>query len=253
MPRNARRKSRSGMYHIMVRGVNKQTIFEDDEDRLRLLELIQKYKAISQFNLYSYCLMSNHVHLLIKESDESVSKTMQRINGSYVSWFNKKYERSGHLFQDRFRSENVETAPSFLKVLRYIHQNPVKAGLSHSVLDCKWTSINEYVSRANLVDIDLALNMFGSDKKVAIPLFAEYMQTITDDQFLEDYHKNYLTDSEIISHLVCLGLSNSSALQQCQKDRRDAIILELKTLTGVSARQLSRITGISKSVIDRIR
>ncbi|MBP1970237.1 REP element-mobilizing transposase RayT [Virgibacillus natechei] len=253
MPRKARRASRNGIYHIMLRGVNRQTIFEDDEDRLRLLETIKRFKNISKIKIYSYCLMDNHVHLLIKETEETVSKAIQRISSSYVYWYNNKYERSGHLFQDRFKSENVETISYFLTVLRYIHHNPLKAGLENSVFDCKWTSMNEYLDPTNVVDIDFALQLFSSNRSKAIQLFTDYMQESNDDQCLDDHLKVKTSDSEVRSHLVALGIPNNSILQQMEKKNRDEIISKLKGMNGVSVRQLSRIIGISKSVIDRVR
>lgn len=253
MPREARRSSQNGIYHIMLRGINRQTIFEDDEDKLRLLETMKRFKNISEVEIYAYCLMDNHVHLLIKETQETVSKAIQRISSSYVYWYNNKYERSGHLFQGRFRSENVETITYFYTVLRYIHQNPIKAGLANNIFDCKWTSINEYSGRTNLVDIDFALQLFSSNRSKAIQLFTDYMQKTNDDQCLDDYVKVRISDSEVRSLLFKLGIPNNSTLQQMKKKKRDAIILELRELNGVSVRQIARITGISKSVVDRVR
>lgn len=175
MPRSPRLRSSNGIYHIMLRGINKQTIFENDEDKLRLLETIMRYKDISKFKVYCYCLMDNHIHLLLEETDETISKAIQRISASYVFWYNNKYERCGHLFQERFKSENVETARYFLTVLRYIHQNPVKAGLAANVFECRWTSIDEYFQNPVLVDINLGFNLFSSNRNKAIQLFAEFM------------------------------------------------------------------------------
>ncbi|WP_332310325.1 MULTISPECIES: transposase [Metabacillus] len=137
IPRVARTKSSSGIYHIMLRGINRQTIFEDDEDKIKFLVTLKKYKEISKFQLYSYCLMDNHIHLLLKESGETISESIKRISSSYVYWYNNKYERCGLLFQERFKSENVENILYFLTVLRYIHQNPLKAGLAKTVFDSK--------------------------------------------------------------------------------------------------------------------
>jgi putative transposase len=253
MSRKPRRKSRSGIYHIMLRGINRQTIFEDEEDKLRLLETIEKYKEKSKFKIYGYCLMDNHVHLLIKETEECVSLIIQRISASYVYWYNHKYERCGHLFQERFKSENVETISYFITVLRYIHQNPIKAGLAANVFDCKWTSIQEYLGHTHFVDIGPALKLFSPDRSKALQLFNEYMQESNDDQCLDDYVRVKMSDSEVKCYLVTLGVPNSSFLQQMKREERDAIILKLKGLKGVTHRQLSRITGISKSVITRAR
>ena len=251
MPRNARKKSRSGVYHIMLRGVNRQTIFEDEEDKTKFLETLKRYKDISKYHLYSYCLMDNHVHLLVRESEETISEAIKRISSSYVYWYNLKYERCGHLFQARFRSENVETRTYFLTVLRYIHQNPMKAGLVKDVFEYKWTSLHEYVGKVKMVDIDAGLRLFSKDKKEAINMFIQHTNEVNDDQCLEDQVRVRVSDSEVREYLRELGITNSSLLQQMERENRDETLVKLKQLNGVTVRQLSRITGISKSVIQR--
>ena len=134
MPRQARKKSKTNIYHIILRGINRQIIFEDSEDYTRFIETLDRYKAVSGHNVFAYCLMSNHIHMLIKAEKEEPNLIMKRIACSYVYWYNSKYYRSGHLFQDRFRSEPVETDEYFLTVLRYIHQNPIKAKLVDNTL-----------------------------------------------------------------------------------------------------------------------
>ena len=95
MPRRARKKSDSGTYHIMLRGINKQQIFEEKEDYEKFLEVLKSCKAISEFKLYAYCLMGNHIHLLIKEGKESLETIFKRIGGKFVYWYNVKYQRVG--------------------------------------------------------------------------------------------------------------------------------------------------------------
>ena len=108
MARMIRRKSESGIYHIMLRGVNRQMIFLSDADNLRFLQILGEVKDISNFSLLGYCLMGNHIHLLVMERDEGIDKFMQRILVRFVSWYNKAYSRCGPLFQGRFRSEPIE-------------------------------------------------------------------------------------------------------------------------------------------------
>lgn len=253
MPRIPRKLSSNGVYHVMLRGINKQTIFEDDQDKHRFLDTIKRYKNASRFEVYSYCLMDNHIHLLIKEIEEPVSSVIQRISSSYVHWYNNKYDRCGHLFQERFKSENVETTTYFLTVLRYIHQNPVKARLATNVFESKWTSIHEYINKASLVDVEYGLNLFSKDRGRAIFLFIMYMQEPNDDECLDENIRVKISDHEVIIYLHELGITNISALQQMKKETRDNVIKNLRELNGVSVRQLSRVTGISKSVIDRVR
>ena len=129
MPRHAREKSQSNIYHVMLRGVNRQIIFEDDRDRQYFMTAMQRCKEVSRYRLHAFCLMPNHVHLLIEPAEEPLETVFKRIGVSYANYFNKRHERVGHLFQDRFRSENVETDEYYMTALRYILQNPVKAGI----------------------------------------------------------------------------------------------------------------------------
>lgn len=127
MPREARKNSVSGVYHIILRGANKQEIFHDDDDRIKFLDTLRKYSQRFGVKIYAWCLMSNHVHLLLREGDESISITMKRIGVSFALYYNYKYMTTGHLFQDRFKSENVESTNYLLTVTRYIHQKPHKS------------------------------------------------------------------------------------------------------------------------------
>ncbi len=118
MPRTARKRSESGIYHIILRGINRQAIFNDDEDRKKFKDTLRRYKEVCEFYLYGYCFMGNHLHLLLSVGHEPLEQIMRRI---------------GNLFQDRFKSEPVESDAYLLTVLRYIHLNPVKAGMVKEV------------------------------------------------------------------------------------------------------------------------
>jgi len=138
--RRLREKSNSSIYHIILRGINKQDIFHDAEDKMRLIETLIYYKNICEYEIYGYCLMDNHIHFLIKEVKETISQAIKRVGVSYVYWYNLKHQRNGHLFQDRFKSEKIEDDRYLLTVLRYIHQNPIKAGIVADVAKYKWSS-----------------------------------------------------------------------------------------------------------------
>ena len=116
MPRQERKKSKTGIYHVMLRGINQQTIFEDEEDNQRFLQTLKDYQEKSGYIIYAYCLMGNHIHLLMKEGEEDIGLAFKRIGVSYVYWYNWKYERRGHLFQGRFKSE-ANTRGRFFCVL----------------------------------------------------------------------------------------------------------------------------------------
>ena len=153
MPRGPRKRSNSSIYHVIIRGINKQIIFESDDDRYEFLSRLKSFIDENKFIMFGYCLMDNHVHLLVQEIEDDISTIIKRISASYVFWYNKKHERCGHLFQERFKSEPVETESYLLTVLRYIHRNPIEAGLSKDILDYKWSSYKEYIQEPIITDI----------------------------------------------------------------------------------------------------
>ena len=140
MPRTARKISETGIYHVMLRGINRQNIFEDDQDRLYFMSVLASCKKVSGFRLHAFVLMSNHIHLLLEPLDEPLDMIFRRIGTRYAVWYNRKYQRAGHLFQDRFRSENVSTVQYYQTVLRYILQNPMKAGMEKHPGEYRWSS-----------------------------------------------------------------------------------------------------------------
>ena len=163
MPRTARKKSESSIYHVMLRGINKQRIFEDREDYERFLFLLERYRETCGYRVYAWCLMPNHIHILLKEGNEPLYSVFRRVGASFVYWYNLKYERTGHLFQDRYKSETVEDDTYFLTVLRYIHQNPVKAGLCNFPDEYLYSSYSHYFKRGN-IDSDFILGMISKDE-----------------------------------------------------------------------------------------
>ena len=244
MPRQARRKSESGIYHIMLRGINKQVIFEDEEDNFKFLETLKKYKAISGYKIFAYCLMSNHVHLLLKVEKEDIDLIIKRVASSYVYWYNWKYKRNGHLFQDRFKSEPVENDSYFLTVVRYIHQNPLKAGVCKSIDGYNFSSYNEYVKKADSVDTDFCLGIIDKEQ------FLDFNNEYNEDVCLEIEKDNFrLTDDE--AREIIFKISKCRTITQFQNlniDKRDKC-LKLLRVNGLSIRQISRLTGIGFNVV----
>ena len=244
MPRQAREQSASGIYHIVLRGINRQNIFEDEEDREKLLQTLGHYKAISGYRLFAYCLMSNHIHLLIKIEKENLGVVIKRIAGSYVYWYNWKYRRCGHLFQDRFKSEPVNDDSYFLTVLRYIHQNPVKGGLCKSVKDYRYSSYSGYLKESELLDTDFCLGLISREQ------YVEYNNEYRDEVCLDLEESEFrLTDDEAKSIIQKVSkCKNATEFQGLDLAKRDKY-LKLCREKGISIRQLSRLTGISFNII----
>ncbi|MBR0414893.1 MAG: transposase [Clostridia bacterium] len=248
MSRQARKKSESGIYHVMLRGINKQRIFYNEQDYKMFIKSLIAAKDAGSFSLYAYCLMDNHIHLLIKEEGEALATVIKRIACRFVYWYNLKYERVGHLFQDRFRSEPVDTDEYFVSVLRYIHQNPVKAGLVASCKEYTYSSYQWYFVNSKLINKDFALSLMSEEQfkefhtkleKKSIMDLEETKKRISDEKAQELFKK--ITKCE-----------NATEFATLEKKQRRKFGAQLKEL-GLSNRQIVNNTGLSYSWIEGIK
>lgn len=251
MPRTARKKSATGIYHVLMRGINQQRIFEDEDDFALYLQILERVKRENPFILYAYCLMDNHVHLLVGERDASLSRVVQRIGGSYAYRFNQKYDRSGHLFQDRFKSEPVEDDAYFVTVLRYIHANPVKAGLCRSAEQYRWSSCRWLGCAGGLVDKPCLFDIVSREELAT----ASGSEGEGVDPFPASCRgrRQRLEDDDAMALLKgASGVDSSGAFQRLSKqEQRRAVGVLFER--GSSIRQVARITGLSKGVVEAWR
>jgi len=253
MPRVARIKSSTGIYHLMTRGINQQNIFSSDDDYERFLNTLSRYSRKSNCEIYAYCLMDNHIHLLLKEGQEPLATTMKRIGTSYVYYYNWQYNRKGHLFQDRFKSEPVEDDAYFLTVLRYIHQNPVKAGITDDPVTYPWSSYTEYTDKVKLVNTSFALKLFNQDHEKAIEEFINFHHQPNEDKCLDITEKRETFSDKMIRQLVSKKYNIELAtLSNIKPETQKKVLSYLKELNGCSLRQLSRLIGLTLYQVRRV-
>lgn len=232
----------------MMRGINRQDIFEDEEDRYRFMTVLGRCKELSEFKLHAFVLMSNHVHLLIEPVGEPLEVIFKRICTSYAVWFNRKYMRAGHLFQDRFRSEGVGTDQYYKTVLRYIMQNPIKAGMVSSMEQYRWSSYPAYkYGKGLLTDTSYALSLWSSQSALI-----DYLTEQNDDSVMdEEEHDWRLRDDTAKEIMMRLTHCNSASDFQrfdlsVQKEFAGKLYLE-----RLSMGQIARLTGMSKTTVYR--
>ena len=252
MSREKRRFSSTGLYHIVFRGLNRQSLFEEDRDYKKFKEILQNQKESKSFEIYAYCLMSNHVHMFIKESETGdIVKIMHKILTSYVGWYNIKYQRSGSLIGNRYKSEPIEDDKYVFAVVRYIHQNPVKAGVVENIIDYEWSSYKEYIEKIELIDENFLFVMLDSEKDRAKKIFIELHKEIE----LEDFQisdRKKLTDSQVKRKIVkVIKRDDVKSIANLPKEERNRILCILRQDEKLSIGQLERITGISRGIITR--
>ena len=264
MPRQQRQTSGTGIYHVMLRGINHQDIFEDREDYWKFLRLLrqQTFPEDNQGKplpphciIYAYCLMPNHVHLLIRELDEGISAPISSISIAYAQYFNKRYEHSGHLFQDRFKSEPVNDMTYFVTLLRYIHQNPIAAGIAPDVRHYPWSSWCEYqADMMCIIPICTTQHVFA--RLSAEDLTALVNEPLSKTLKILDFDNEMairLSDDKVREFLLtACGVTNVVDIQHFPKETRNDIIKQLRDY-GASIRQITRIIGISEGIIRKIK
>jgi len=178
MSRPLRLEFPDALYHVTSRGDRRENIYEDDTDRLRFLDIYAS--VIEQFNwvCYAYCLMDNHYHLLIQTPDGNLSKGMRQLNGVYTQVYNRKHNKTGHLFQGRYKAILVDEEAYLLELSRYIVLNPVKARLVRQVKHWKWSSYRATAGKEPVpqwLSVDNLLSQFGKQRKTTIRKYEAFV------------------------------------------------------------------------------
>ena len=253
MARHARIQSATGIYHIIMRGINKQSIFECREDFERFKLCIEKVKEVSEIKVLAYCLMCNHVHIVAGVGSEPLGVSFKRIGVRYAYWYNRKYNRQGPLFQDRYRSEPIEDDTYLLTAVRYVHQNPIKAGLCKEPKEYEWSSFADYVGEWNeITDTSLVLGIYSKDPTEQIRLFEEFTEKDNDDEFEDIGDEICVSDTALRERMnnICHA-SNAEEFQALSREERNQSLLAMRN-SGMSIRQIVQQTGESYWAVQSI-
>jgi REP element-mobilizing transposase RayT len=248
MARQERLISSTNIYHILLRGINRQRIFEKAEDYIQFLDFLYSVKKQSGFTLYAYCLMGNHIHLLIKEGEEPLSQIFRRLGTRYAQWFNKEYERVGSLFQNRFRSEPVETNEYFITVLVYIFQNPVKAGICRYPAEYEWGSRRFLGKTEGLIDESALFEICPASE-----IKQRERELVDEDLFSEPkIGRRAAYADKTVAFIIrqISGAENASDFQRLSRDGQKSAVKELRS-NGVPIRQIARLPGLSNGVVGK--
>lgn len=184
MGRKLRIEYAGAIYHVIQRGNNKEIIFKENKEKEFLIDDIVKRKISYGYKLLGYVIMDNHYHLLIQTLDKSLQKIMHGINNRYSKYFNYKNKRTGHLFEGRYKAIPVQDESYLLSLIRYIHQNPVRAGMYCNAKDYEWSS--DYCYRNNKgdkVDIEIILDTISFKRKNAIMEYTRFIEELEENDY----------------------------------------------------------------------
>jgi len=233
MARRPRIEFEGGFYHVITRGNQRQKIFHEEKDFLKYLEFLADYKDRYGFWIYAYVLMGNHVHLLIETGQVPLSKILQGINQRFTMYFNRRYGTVGHLFQGRYKAILCDRDAYLLSLVKYLHYNPLRAGLVRDPEEYRWSSHQEYIrlNKNGLVDTGLVLGMFSKDSKRGCRLYREYMREedkTSKEEFYRTVDQRVLGDEEFVERV---------------RGRVKSGIFAKRRRHGISLREIARGVG----------
>ncbi len=215
MPRAARIYTGTGIFHILTRGNNKQWVFKDDTDFRAYKSMLKDIKAEQPFKLYHYCLMNNHVHLIIETNkDTELSKLMKRLNLLYYHYYKKRYGYTGHFWQDRFKSLLIEKDKYLIACGVYIEHNPVRAKMIRLAQDYPYSSYSYYAygKADDLIDRDICYDCIGQTDKARQ---YEYRQFKASDQINErTFNQLFLGSNSFVKQMEDKFKINNTRLER---------------------------------------
>lgn len=191
MARKPRLEIGGGLYHVISRGNNRRKIFHSEADYLRFIDILAIQKSKLPFYLYAYCLMPNHLHLLIEMQEDPLSRIMQRVLTGYSQYHNRKYKKIGHVFGGRYKSILCQTDRYLAELVRYIHLNPVRARMVKRAESYPYSGHRAYIGpdRSGLVDAEPVLRHFGGTKRRAIEVFERFVEAGAGETSQDEYYR----------------------------------------------------------------
>ena len=230
MTRSLRIEYEGAVYHVTARGNERKPIFKDGEDHKRLLQIIFQAKEKYDLKIISYVLMPNHYHLLLETPEGNLTKSMKYIQTNYAIYFNRRHKRSGHLFQGRYKAFIVEKESYLLEVSRYIHLNPLRAGMVKRLEDYEWSSYPEYMGKkkSDWIESGMILEQFGGSRDNREKRYREFCYAgkgVRWEGFKEDIYGGFILGSKgftqkVKARMKKMKISGEVPLRRKLKERK---------------------------------
>ena len=273
MGRAIRIEFTGALYHVTSRGDRREDIYEDDADRRRFLELLGYVCETYNWVCHSYCLMSNHYHLVVETVEGNLSKGMRHLNGLYSQTYNRRHQKVGHVFQGRYKAILVEKESYLLELCRYVELNPVRAHMVHRAGDWPWSSYQAMagdVTSPSWLATDFILSYFAAKKGVAIKAYIKFVGEGKDqpspwenlrnqiflgnDEFVEASMAKLDCQEHLFAELHPLKRRMPKPLEyyQQQNSTRDKAIVEAYQSGGYTMKEIGKYFGLGESMISRL-
>lgn len=200
MPRKSRKLLGETVCHHMVQGINKEEIFKTEDNKEKYIELLKKYYKEFKIDIIAYCIMDNHVHMLLYANDiKQISNFMKNINSIYAMYYNKKTDRVGYVFRNRFKSVPIMDRKQLYTCIKYIHMNPVKAGKVKEESDYRYSSYNDYLNKTGFIHEEILKFIFNSSNN-----YIEKFQSIEYENSKEEVNLKKALEDFLIKEKLTL-------------------------------------------------
>ena len=236
MPRRARRDLESNYLHVIAQGINRELIFKTERNKRKYYELLINNKEDFDVYILAYCIMNNHVHVLIySDKIDNISKYMKLVNTSFAQYYNKINDRVGYVFRDRFKSQAIKNERYLYNCISYIHHNPVKANIVSDLDAYKYSSYNDYIRKTGIVNKKTLQLVFGGERDyIEMFNFIHYGE----GEALEVQDETNITNCKWKTE----NLDRNELKEECKK---------LKEL-NFSNRKIAKMIGIDRNKVDRL-
>ncbi len=249
MPRIARENLENGFFHIMVQGIKKEKIFDKDEYKEKYIKLIKFFKEKQKIEIINYCVMNNHVHIIIyTENINELTIFMQKLNTTYAINYNKAENRVGYVFRNRFESKEIYNQDYLTKCIKYVHMNPVKAGITKTEGEYKYSSYNDYINKKGIVTDELLQKIFSSKYNY----LKEFLKIEYDEELFEELEKEELTDEKLKEQINQFIKKEEITLEELKKDKRLIKKLYNEMKLKPTKAKLGECIGLSRTRISKI-
>lgn len=253
MPIKRRQESNTGFYHVIVKGINNERIYNQKRERIYFKKIILKYLKKYQVEIFAFCIMSNHAHVIIRAELQELSMFMAVILAEYANYYNYKHKRNGHVFQNRFISECIENESYFWNCIRYVHMNPVKAGMVKNPLRYAYSSMKEYYTHTPLVLHENALVLYERHF-AGYEVFEEFHQ-LRHYEVFKDIPEEISSQQIEVAALILDELSEMSDLKLKiqmfeEKHLRKKYMQQLQSILKLSDARTKKLYGVMKEITE---
>ena len=245
MPRKPRLLTETGIYHVILRGNGRQLIFESDDDYRKLIEYLDKMTGRHNIVTVAWCLMSNHIHLLLDDPDGNLGACLRDIATAYAVYFNRMHGHRGAVFEGRYKSVPIDSDEQLLTAVCYIHENPEKAGICNASKYI-WSSYNDYICGKPIhSDPERVLAYVGG-----IEAFKRYSQSGKHTSYTPRFGLRLTDDEALEIAREVIGAERLGSLKPAAKSARTSGLQALRD-AALSVHQVECVTDISRGIIDR--